>query len=221
MWANVTVGQACIIDNTPFIAYSPGSKEFIDVVSRDNCMKDLFCDGTSLICIQKKQLAESCSGDKECVSNNCATDLKCGVTADAPKHFPTWVYAVVAIAIIVGMVGTLAALFYIHSRTRDQDRAKRMQYWREQSAFRQNILQMRETARSAFYQQDGAQSNRSSRYGMGSEDSQIPMLQTRGSPSGLRNQISDDDRDSAEEGLVQGKSKRKSRKMSLPRMTRI
>jgi hypothetical protein len=34
--------------------------------------------------------------------------------------------------IMTGMVGTLAALFYLHSRTRDQDRAKRMQYWREQ-----------------------------------------------------------------------------------------
>jgi hypothetical protein len=55
-------------------------------------------------------------------------------------------------------------------------------------------MQMRETARSSImsYPRDGTASNRSSRIGLGTEDSQIPMLAGRGNPSSLRNQISDD-----------------------------
>ena len=33
-WANVTVGQACVVENTAYIAYGVDNKEFIDVVSR-------------------------------------------------------------------------------------------------------------------------------------------------------------------------------------------
>ena len=138
------------------------------------------------------------------------------------------------------MIGTLVGLFFIHSRYRDQDREKRMQYWREQvcvilcdslfqwvndhaqNAFRQNILQMQETARASIFSvpRDGMASNRSSRYGINTEDSQAPMLQPRGSPSGLRNQISDDDRDSSEEGLV-SRQRKPSRKLSLGKSNRI
>jgi hypothetical protein len=58
-------------------------------------------------------------------------------------------------------------------------------------------MQMRETARSSImsYPRDGTSSNRSSRIGLATEDSQIPMLSARGNPSSLRNQISDDDHD--------------------------
>ena len=53
---------------------------------------------------------------------------------------------------------------------------------------------MRETARSSMlsYPRDGTSSNRSSRIGLNTEDSQIPMLSSRGNPSGLRNQFTDD-----------------------------
>ena len=55
-------------------------------------------------------------------------------------------------------------------------------------------MQMRETARSSMlsYPRDGTSSNRSSRIGLNTEDSQIPMLSSRGNPSGLRNQFTDD-----------------------------
>lgn len=34
MWANVTVGLPCVVENTPYIAYGPNDQEFIDIVSR-------------------------------------------------------------------------------------------------------------------------------------------------------------------------------------------
>jgi len=196
-FANVTVGNQCIVDNTAFSAYSSNGSEFKTVVSRSNCQKDLYCDATTnpTVCVNKKNVGETCDADKECMSNNCLSSLTCGLAPDAPKHFATWVYIVVAVAIIGGMVGTLVALWFIHSRHRRTNLEKRMQYWREQNAFRQNIMQMRETARSSImsYPRDGTASNRSSRIGLNTEDSQIPMLAGRGNPSSLRNQIVDDD----------------------------
>jgi len=195
-FANITVGNQCTVDNTPYIGYSTNGSEFIDVVSRSNCEKSLYCDATASppVCVQKKNLGSSCDADKECTSNNCLGNLTCGLAPDAPKQFATWVYVVVAIAIIGGMIGTLIALWFIHSRHRSANLEKRMQYWREQNAFRQNIMQMRETARSSIltYPRDGASSNRSSRIGLNTEDSQVPMLSSRGNPSSLRNQFTDD-----------------------------
>jgi len=198
-FANITVGNPCTVDNTPFIGYTSNGSEFIDVVSRSNCRKDLYCDATAQppVCVQKNGVGAKCGADKECTSNNCLQSLVCGNPPDAPKHLATWVYIVVAVAILGGMFGTLVALWFIHSRHRAQNVEKRMQYWREQNAFRQNIMQMRETARSSIlsYPRDGSASNRSSRIGLNTEDSQIPMLSGRGNPSGLRNQYTDDDRD--------------------------
>lgn len=196
MFANITAGNECIVDNTPYIAYSANGSQFIDVVSRSNCQKDLYCDATAspTVCMQKKNFGVACDADKECFSNNCLENLTCGLAPDAPKQFATWVYVVVAVAIIGGMIGTLIALWFIHSRHRTANVEKRMQYWREQNAFRQNIMQMRETARSSImsYPRDGASSNRSSRIGLNTEDSQVPMLSSRGNPSSLRNQFTDE-----------------------------
>jgi uncharacterized membrane protein YfcA len=82
----------------------------------------------------------------------------CGVSADTAQHVATWVYVVVAIAILVGMCfyladffpsgmtetasgifATLIGLFCIHRRHRDQEREKRVQYWREQVSDGQNL----------------------------------------------------------------------------------
>lgn len=45
------------------------------------------------------------------------------------------------------------------------------------------------------FPRDGTSSNRSSRIGLNTEDSQIPMLSSRGNPSGLRNQFTDEDQE--------------------------
>ena len=43
-----------------------------------------------------------------------------------------WGGAIVLTGIYTGMFGTLFALFFLHSRQRDSEREKRLQYWREQ-----------------------------------------------------------------------------------------
>ncbi|KAF8493636.1 hypothetical protein JB92DRAFT_2749951 [Gautieria morchelliformis] len=198
MWANVTLGQACVVEQMPYIAYGVGNSEFIYVVSRGNCRPGLYCDAPSKLCMQTKAFGVSCTADKECQSNNCLSSLTCGVSPQAPKQFGIWVYLIVGLGILFGMLGTLVGLYFLHRRTREQEREKRTQYWREQNAFRQNILQMRDTAQASLLslspQESESNTPRSTIYSgrehNGSVDSAIPMLRRS---SGLRPTITSED----------------------------
>jgi cbb3-type cytochrome oxidase subunit 3 len=140
-----------MVENVPYIAYgTDGKEEFINIVSRGNCVTGLYCDAPTLKCMKLKELNAACSADKECESDNCLQTGFCGLSTDAPKHLPTYVYIVVALGIITSMVLILVTLFIFHKRNRAEENEKRAQYWREQEAFRQNILQMREQARASI-----------------------------------------------------------------------
>ncbi|KAI8994084.1 hypothetical protein BD414DRAFT_565903 [Trametes punicea] len=233
MWANVTVGLPCVVQNTAYTAYGPDG-EFIDIVSRyvpspirhrglrsnwthqryfwvpicgpivtersilvrrGNCRVGLYCDSQQLVCVQAKAIGEQCDADKECSTFNCLDSGVCGERADTPRQVGKWVYVVVAICIVGGMVGTLVGLYFIHRKDRMQEREKRLQYWREQNAFRQNILQMQETARNSLMSFTPTGSPRSTMYGrdqVQSEDSQMPMLHGASKSSALRYYVSDD-----------------------------
>jgi hypothetical protein len=70
----------------------------------------------------------------------------CGISASSPRQLGAWVYVLVAFGIIGGMGGVLFFLYYTHKKQRTSERGKREQYWREQNAFHQNLMKMRETA---------------------------------------------------------------------------
>lgn len=198
MWANVTVGLKCVVENTAYIVYGTGNQESINIVSRGNCKKGLYCDSQNLVCIEQKDVGENCDADKECKSFNCLSTLVCGDEIDAAAHVGVWVYVIVAICIFGGMIGTLVGLFFLHSKQREREREKRLAYWREQNAFRQNILQMRDTAHASMLSlpnganTNGSNSARSTLYsqtGLASEDSNMPILQNSGGRgSNLRHQ---------------------------------
>ncbi|KAJ7262266.1 hypothetical protein B0H12DRAFT_1105041 [Mycena haematopus] len=178
MWANATLNTPCIVENTPYTAYG-ATGEFIDIVSRGNCVVGLYCDSASKQCLQEKAFGATCTADKECSSWNCLASGTCGVDTSLPKHVGTWVYVVVAIGIFGGIFGTLFGLFILHRRQRDQEREKRMQYWREQNAFHQNLLQMRQTARASILSlPTNGNSVRSTIYGRdGMPSDEAPILQ--------------------------------------------
>ncbi|CAE6357401.1 unnamed protein product [Rhizoctonia solani] len=221
MWQNVTVGQACVVENIAYIAYSTEG-EFINIVSRGNCRRGLYCDAAQKICIATQDVGASCTADKECTSGNCLDNLTCGVSTDAPRKLGAWVYAVVAIAIIGGMLLTVGTLFMIHRKERDEMRQQREQYWREQAALRQNILQMRETAQASLLSlpyngqnQSGSGYNSPSRHsslasgkemGIQSDDSHAGFVTNAGyaggkGVSGLRNSLRSDDGQEATETM--------------------
>lgn len=183
-FANVSAGSRCEIENTGYVGYGPGG-EFVYVVSRDNCKIGLYCDTNSTTCNQQKALGASCSADKECSSFNCLPSRVCGIGPSKPRHFATWVYLVICVGIFGGMIGTLFILFGIHGRQRENEREKRLQYWREQNAFRQNILQMHETAQASIFHTGS--SRRSTQFGTLTEDSHAPILQYDVAGSGQQN----------------------------------
>ncbi|KAI0790834.1 hypothetical protein C8Q75DRAFT_760909 [Abortiporus biennis] len=196
MWANVTLGLPCVIENTPYIVYTADGGEYIDIVSRGNCRTGLYCDASQKVCMQSKDLGVQCAADKECVSYNCLDTGVCGKSADKPNHVGRWVYVVCGIGIFGGIIVTVIAMFFFHRKQREVEREKRMQYWREQNAFRQNIMQMQETARHSLMSlpMNGG-SQRSSIYnrdGINSEDSTLPMLQAGSKSSGLRHYVSEE-----------------------------
>ncbi|KAH8828318.1 hypothetical protein DL96DRAFT_1602678 [Flagelloscypha sp. PMI_526] len=149
MWANVTQGETCVFENTAYIAYGSDG-EFPYIVSRGNCRVGLYCDAQDAKCKPEKAVGESCDADKECQSANCLSTSVCGDVAQAPDKIGTWVYAVVGVAIFGSLFGVLFGLFFVHRKQRDTEREKRMQYWREQNAFHQNLQQMREAARASI-----------------------------------------------------------------------
>ncbi|CAA7263190.1 unnamed protein product [Cyclocybe aegerita] len=196
LWANATVGTRCIFENTPYIAYGVGG-EFIDIVSRDNCRVGLYCDSATQVCIQNKLLGDACTADKECESWNCLSTGVCGVPAATPRHFGVWVYVLVALGIIGGMAGTLTGLYVTHRKQREIERAKRAQYWKEQNAFHQNLMQMRETARASI-----PSLNRGGDYSR-DDDSQTPILHSAETQksSGLRHYMANNDSSDFDDGL--------------------
>jgi len=198
MWANVTLGQPCVVENTPYIGYGlDGSQEFINIVSRGNCALGMYCDSQKLLCMNDIAIGSACGADKECSSSNCLATGVCGKPGDSPNRFPSWVYVLVVLALLGGMFGTLYGMYVFHRRERDKEREKRIQYWREQNAFRQNILQMRDTATSILQQPTTPNSRRSTLYGNSSENSHSSMLPpTPGKSSGLRYYTNEDDDDS-------------------------
>ncbi|KDR75935.1 hypothetical protein GALMADRAFT_68174 [Galerina marginata CBS 339.88] len=197
MWANQTLGTNCTVENTPYIAYGV-SGEFIDIVSRGNCKIGLYCDSVSRTCMNNKLLDQSCSADKECDSWNCLSTGVCGQTAATPHHFGIYVYILVGLGIIGGMSGTLTGLYITHRKQRERERAKRAQYWREQNAFHQNLMQMRETARASILSLRNTGDN-----SRDSDESQTPILNGGGpKSSGLRHYTADDGSSEFDDSLM-------------------
>lgn len=83
------------------------------------------------------------------------------------------------------MGGTLTGLYLAHRKQRDIEREKRVQYWREQNAFHQNLMQMRDAARASLMSLPNGSSPRSD-YRDLPDDSQPTKA------SGLRNYYGDD-----------------------------
>lgn len=113
------------------------------------------------------------------------------------------------------MGGILGGLYFVHRRNRGEEREKRAQYWREQEQFRQNIMQMREQARTSllslpWQSQPASPRNYSGanldEYGNNKDfNSNTPMLHAAAQPSGLRNEFSENgfDNESRENGSTE------------------
>ncbi|KAH9935539.1 uncharacterized protein B0H18DRAFT_416058 [Fomitopsis serialis] len=154
MWANATSGEACTVENTVYALFGSDGHEYADIISRDNCQTGSYCDSSALVCKDSKNVGGSCTGNKECSSFNCLPSGTCGLSTDTPAHVSEWVYAVVAVCALGGIVGILCLLFMLHKKEREEARMQRTQYWEEQNALRQGFLSMQHAAHMSLRSSD-------------------------------------------------------------------
>ncbi|KAG6813325.1 hypothetical protein H0H92_012138 [Tricholoma furcatifolium] len=185
LWANKTLGVACTVENTAYIAYGADNTEFIDIVSRGDCQLGFYCDAAQQICMTEKDLGVSCTADKESV-----------------LFIPEFIQEFHDARCQMFILELLS-----FRKQRDEERQKRLQYWREQNAFHQNLVQMRETARASILalpeNRDSARSTMYSRDGAFSDEMQAPILQHAApKASGLRHYLVDDESSEYNDGLM-------------------
>ncbi|WRT69837.1 uncharacterized protein IL334_006828 [Kwoniella shivajii] len=229
--ADITLGQTCVTDNTVYTAYLDDGSAYAFIVSRDNCANGMYCDGTALQCIKMKRQGETCTGNKECLTYNCAADGKCGKAADDPIHPPAWQYVLIGLGIVVLIGGVMITLWFTHRSSRKENQIRLEQYYNEQIAYRQSIMSMShaknsllslppntspDVARSSLYRDDSG-------WTTGTNDALLPPNVRSDSASGW----SDGDGAPKERGLThtdsevllmhtQGEHNRESRYMDAP-----
>ncbi|KAK1923443.1 hypothetical protein DB88DRAFT_491269 [Papiliotrema laurentii] len=141
-WANVSVGQTCVNDNTRYTAYQDNGNAYAFIVSRDNCANGLYCDAPTLQCIRQNEVGAACTAHKECISYNCESNGKCGRAADEPIHPPAYSYVLVGLGIVILIVGVMVSLWLFHRKSRKENQIRLEQYYNEQVAYRQSIMTM-------------------------------------------------------------------------------
>nr|ODN86763.1 hypothetical protein L203_04013 [Cryptococcus depauperatus CBS 7841] len=141
-YANLTVGQTCVNDNTAYTAYKGDGSAYAFIVSRDNCANGHYCNAADLKCYKSKRFGDICSGNKECLSYNCEDNGKCGKAADDVIHPPAWQYVFIGLSIVILIVAVMTGLWLLHKRWRIQHQTMLEQYYNEQIAYRQSIMSM-------------------------------------------------------------------------------
>ncbi|KAG0142786.1 hypothetical protein CROQUDRAFT_673362 [Cronartium quercuum f. sp. fusiforme G11] len=175
IFANISLGQTCLIDNTIYSGYLPDGSLSSDVVMRDNCDDTLYCDPDRLICQKTAADGQACQSDRHCNSSNCAllpptstpnsvstasnqTDLNssdlfasyiqdgvCVPSPATPVQLSNWVYFFVVMGICLAMFGFVFGLFQLHKAESKSRRELLNQYWDEQLAFRKSIINLHST----------------------------------------------------------------------------
>jgi hypothetical protein len=66
-YANITLGQACQIENTTYLGLDLTGEPIKTTVIRDDChTPELFCDTTTMLCEHTKVTGSTCQTDGEC-----------------------------------------------------------------------------------------------------------------------------------------------------------
>lgn len=70
-YANITLGQACQMENTTYLDLDLTGEPIKTTVIRDNCRTpELFCDTATMLCEYTKVTGSTCQTDGECKTVN-------------------------------------------------------------------------------------------------------------------------------------------------------
>ncbi|KAF8339642.1 uncharacterized protein EI90DRAFT_2907111 [Cantharellus anzutake] len=148
MFANVSLGQPCVMDTTLYLALSSTGRQLSNTIYRDNCMAPgLYCDLKSSTCAFAKLVGASCARDIECRSYNCGLRGLCEVPPGSPVELSPLTYSVILTLLFLGIVSVIVSLYFIHSRQRIKRQKEFKKYFREQTSFRDSIISLHSAAR--------------------------------------------------------------------------
>ncbi|EMD31501.1 hypothetical protein CERSUDRAFT_59878 [Gelatoporia subvermispora B] len=132
IFANASIGQSCIIDETTYIDTGAGGQQYSNVIVRHNCeTPHLYCDRTHLQCFKAKPIGISCSSDEECSSLNCNSGV-CSDPPGTPLQVAPWQYAAISSGVFAAMITILTLLILVHKRLRLRHYRAVREYYDEQ-----------------------------------------------------------------------------------------
>lgn len=141
-YANATLGQRCILDNTTYIDPGPNGKQISRTIFRDNCRTPaLFCDQTYLQCLPAKPLGFPCFRDQECLTFNCDEEI-CVEPPETPLRVNPWQTAVTTVCILLAMSATCTTLVLVHKRQKMVHYRELREYYHEQLSLRRDIISL-------------------------------------------------------------------------------
>ncbi|KAH9893411.1 hypothetical protein C8Q73DRAFT_696866 [Cubamyces lactineus] len=147
MYANMTLGQPCILDDVTYIDEGPNGEQFSNTILRDNCESpQFFCDSEAKACVPTKTLGTSCASDQECQSFNCASSGVCADPPETPAHVQAWQVVLTGLSIVIAMVATVTMLTLVHKRLRLQRYREIREYYEEQMSLRKSLAALHAAA---------------------------------------------------------------------------
>ncbi|KAI8985566.1 hypothetical protein BD414DRAFT_515365 [Trametes punicea] len=151
LYANMTLGQPCILDDVTYIDVGPDGEQFSNTVTRHNCKAPQFsCDAGLKVCVPTKALGASCSSDQECQSFNCATNGVCADPPETPRHVEAWQVVLTGLSIIAAMSATVLTLTLVHKRLRLQRYREIREYYDEQVNLRKSLAALHAAAADRY-----------------------------------------------------------------------
>ncbi|KAI0773322.1 hypothetical protein BD413DRAFT_472846 [Trametes elegans] len=147
MYANMTLGQPCILDGVTYIDVGPNGEQFSNTVTRHNCQTpQFFCDSGLSVCVPTKVLGSSCSSDQECQSLTCASNGMCSEPPETPAHVQAWQVVLTGLSVVTAMGATVVMLTLVHKRLRLQRYREIREYYEEQMSLRRSLAALHAAA---------------------------------------------------------------------------
>lgn len=147
MFANATIGQRCIIDDTTYVDTGPDGQQSGNRIVRHNCQTPLlYCDLASTQCFLARPVGMECALDYECRSFNCGPQGSCIESAGSAHQVQRWQYAIAIVVVAISMTATGAMLVVIHQRLRLQQHRELREYYYEQVSLRQSMFALHHRA---------------------------------------------------------------------------
>lgn len=150
-YANITLGQPCITNNTTYFDFGPEGQRYSNVVIRDNCRSPrLYCDPTKNVCIPTKAVGLPCSSDVECETHECGPNALCAEPPETPFRVAPWQWTVTIVCILGAMIAICSTLFLVHKRHRYQYHRDLREYYLEQLSLRRSIIALHTAAADRY-----------------------------------------------------------------------